>query len=344
MSGKRSTNILDVARHAGVSRAAVSKVIRDAYGVSPEMRAKVQASIDALGYRPKASARAMRGASYTLGVEIPNIDNTFFPKIVNGITGALAGSRYQVILAPSGPEQYDGPAAIDALVDHQVDGVVVISSRVSQEYLEEVARKVPLVSIGRHLDTDSFDTLVSDDRAGAELAVRHLHDLGHSRIAHLTLSRRGLGSPHDDRLDSYRRTVAALGLTPEVIETEEGEEPAGRATEDWLAGVTEPVALFAAHDELALGALRAISHIGLTPGRVSVVGYDDTAIAAHPMISLSSVNQSGTQAGALAVRLLLERIAGRTESAHQSLPPVLRARGSSAAPEPRPADRGNIIH
>ena len=95
------------------------------------------------------------------------------------------------------------------------------------------------------------------------------------------------------------------------------------------------VAIFAAHDELALGVLQVVAEFELSPGQASVVGYDDTDVAAHPMMSLTSVNQSGTQMGAIAVRLLFERIAGRTESAHEVLAPKVMARRSSAAPQPR---------
>ncbi len=332
---KHSTTIEDVARLAGVSRAAVSKVIRDAYGVSPEMRAKVQAAIDELGYRPRAAARAMRGASYTLGVELPNILNGFFPKIIAGATMALADTQYQLILAPPRSDDDEGPEAIEALVDHQVDGVVTIGSRVSPAWLEELAQNTPLVAIGRHYDSAHFDTLVSDDAVGAALAVRHLYELGHRRIAHLTLAKAAVGSPHHVRLVAYKSVMAELGLTPEVILVDPGEEAARAASLKWLARADEPVAVFAAHDELALGVLRAVSELDLTPGQASVVGYDDTAIAEHPMISLTSVNQSGTQMGIIAVRLLLERIAGRTEHMHEVLPPKLQVRGSSAAPKAR---------
>ena len=92
VEARRASTIEDVAARAGVSRAAVSKVIRDAYGVSPAMRAKVQSAIDELGYRPRVSARGMRGSTYTLGFEIPSVSNHFFPKIITGATGALAGS------------------------------------------------------------------------------------------------------------------------------------------------------------------------------------------------------------------------------------------------------------
>ena len=102
-----------------------------------------------------------------------------------------------------------------------------------------------------------------------------------------------------------------------------------------LARADGPVAIFAGHDELALGVLQAVAELGLSAGQASVLGYDDTDVAAHPLMSLTSINQSGTQMGAIAVRLLLERVAGRTAAAHEVLAPKVMARRSTAAPLPR---------
>ena len=331
----RSVTIEDVARVAGVSRAAVSKVIRTAYGVSPEMRAKVQTAIDRLGYRPRASARAMRGSSYTIGVEIPNIHNLFFPKIITGATTALEGTPYQLILAPTGPEENEGPEAIEALADRQVDGIITIGTRVSLEWMESLAESIPLVAIGQHYDSIHFDTLANDDAAGTDMVIAHLIGLGHHRIAHLTLSRPSAapGTPHKARLESYLASMARRGLAPEIVTVDSGEDVMGEAVRTWLAGADGPLAVFAAHDELALGLLGVVSDLGLSAGQASVVGYDDTAVAAHPRISLTSVNQSGTSMGAMAIRLLFERISGRRDPVHAVLAPALKVRRSSAAPE-----------
>ena len=339
IQAKRSTTIEDVARAAGVSRAAVSKVIRDAYGVSPEMRAKVHAAIDQLGYRPRAAARAMRGSSYTLGVEIPSITNQFFPKIITGATTALADTAYQLIIAPAGPDHDEGPQAIEVLADRQVDGIVAISSKVTQEWLEKLAESVPLVMIGRHHASVHYDTLVGDDILGARLAVQHLYELGHRRIVHLTLAEHGPdlapGTPHGVRVIGYREAMAELGLEPEIVWVEPRPTAAYPVALELLKEADGPVAIFAAHDDLALEVLQAVGELGLTAGQASVVGYDDTDMAAHPMISLTSVNQSGTQMGIISVRLLLERVAGRERSVHEVLEPKLMVRRSTAAPEPR---------
>ena len=215
----KSATIEDVARSAGVSRAAVSKVIRNAYGVSPEMYAKVQAAIDELGYRPRVAARSMRGASYTLGVEIPSILNQFFPKVINGASEELSGSEYQLIIAPAVPGDV-GFKAIQRLADRQVDGIITVT-KVSSEWLESMARKLPLVAVGTHYKSENFDTILGDDLLGAELAVRHLFDLGHRRIVHITLAEArdpsNAAAPHAVRQVGYERTIRELGLTPEII-------------------------------------------------------------------------------------------------------------------------------
>ena len=328
---RTSVTIEDVAAHAGVSRAAVSKVIRDAYGVSDAMRTKVEASISALGYRPRVSARAMRGATYTLGIEIPTIRNPFFAKIITGATAELEGTRYQLIVAPAGPHHDRGPQAIQVLADRQVDGIVAVSTAVEPEWLEDLALSTPLVMLGRHDASRNYDTLVNDDAAGTRLVVRHLYDLGHRDIAHVTIDplweKHLPTGPHATRARTYREVMAELGLADRInvvyVSQEGGMREAARRL---LAGPERPTAVFAGHDEIALAVLETVADLGLTASDVSVAGYDDSDIGAHPLVSLTSVNQSGTRMGEIVVRLLLERIAGRTEPVHEVITPTLMAR------------------
>jgi LacI family transcriptional regulator len=330
--------IEDVARVAGVSRAAVSKVIRDAYGVSPAMRERVNSAIDSLGYRPRISARGMRGSTYTLGIEIPDFFNQFFPTVVAGATAALSGGPYQLVIAPADPAHADGYRAIQALADRQVDGVVAVSPMVDPEWLEKLATRVPLVMLGRHDTSRHYDTIVGDDAAGARMAVEHLLALGHRDIVHLTLADEITqchpGTPHGIRLATYKTVMREAGLADRirVVQAGPGQDAAYREARAMLDGPNRPTAVFASHDEPALGVLRAVAEAGLSPRDVSVVGYDDTDIASHPLMSLTSVNQAGTRMGERTVALLLERIAGRTEVRHEVLVPRLVARGSSTSP------------
>mgnify|MGYP000851689808 CR=1 FL=1 len=336
-----SITIRDVARVAGVSRGAVSKVINDAYGVSPEMKAKVQAVIDELGYRPKVLARGMRGSTYTLGVSMRSMDNLFFPKVINGACQALDNSRYQLIVAPAGPS-WDEVDAVQVLADRQVDGIVAITATVPPERLEDLGSRIPLVVIGRHDDSANYDTIVGDDVAGARIAVQHLFDLGHRRIVHLTQPPgrpdTGPTTPHGMRVQGYLEAMAELGLADHAIVLRDCQTQ--RQTRDvvidYLSREPGPVGFFAAHDELALGVLEARGELQLAPAQASVVGYDDVEIGAHPLMSLTSINQSGTRMGATAIQLLMERIEGRAEPKHEVMTPVLMERGSTASPVPPP--------
>lgn len=334
----RAATINDVARVAGVSRAAVSKVLRDAYGVSDAMRDKVNAAIDELGYRPRVSARGMRGATFTIGIEVPNIANPFFSDVVAGATSRLLSEQYQLIVAPADPGNSEGVRAIQALTDRQVDGVVVISPEVEQPWLENMAQQVPVVMLGRHDDTREYDTVVCDDDAGTQLVMDHLFALGHHRIAHLTLPEAvTIGRPnttHGVREAAYRRAMAdaGFGAAARVVNVEPDPEAVYLAARALIDGPDRPTAIFAAHDRLALTVQRAVAEAGLSARDVAVAGFDDTWIAQHPLISLTSVNQSAADMGKRAVDLLLERVAGRKIPVHEVVTPRLVIRNSSAPP------------
>ena len=340
VSASRAATIEDVAREAGVSRAAVSQVLRNAYGVSPAMRERVSAAIETLDYRPRVAARAMRGSSFTLGIEMPHIGNPFFTKIIAGATAALQGTDYQLIIAPADFDGEEGVRAIGALADRQVDGIVAISPLVSPDWLERLATRVPVVMLGRHDHSTAYDTVTGDDIEGTRLVMEHLFELGHRRIVHLTRSeevtRTGSGNPHAVRLEQYLALMHDAGLDGDIRVVRTGlDEDAARL--DTLALLDEevPTAIFVGNDELAFGTLRALSEHGLSAADVSVVGYDDVDIASYPAISLTSVNQAGEAMGERAIRLLLERIQGRTEPTHVSVEPTLKVRGST---RPAPND------
>ena len=218
---RKRPSISDVALEAGVSRAAVSKVIRNAYGVSPAMRKRVETAIDKLGYRPRVAARAMRGASFTIGFEIPHLGNDFFTQVAAGATTGLAASGYQLIIGP-GLGYLSGTSVLDALVDRQVDGIIAVSSEVTVDWLEQLAEQVPVVVLGRHERSGEYDTVADDDAAGVDLIMDHLQGLGHQRIAHSPCPPTDLG-PHSIRLAAYRRRMEQAGREPQVVHSQSTE-------------------------------------------------------------------------------------------------------------------------
>ena len=146
MAGSKKSGrvtIRTVATDAGVSVAAVSKVLRSAYGVSETLRTKVQASMQRLGYRPHTAARGMRGQTYTLGVLLPDLRNPFFADIVAGIDEALVRTQYQALLGVGQSAATTEHALVDAMIDRQVDGVILIAPRIPTEELIRIAEPHP---------------------------------------------------------------------------------------------------------------------------------------------------------------------------------------------------------
>ena len=336
----RRITIVDVARHAQVSTTAVSKVLRNAYGASPAMRAKVREAIAELGYRPSAAARGLRGQTYTIGVMLPDLRNLFFADILDGITAQLAGTDYQVLLAPGCNGESAEARVIEAMIDRSMDGLVLIAPVSSKTRLNTVARGVPTVVVGRHGSSPAYDTVTDDDVVGAALVVDHLADLGHRRIAHIehheTDPVRLAEMPNAQRANGYRDAMRARGLADEIdiASTSYTQEGGYLGAKELLTRTQRPTAIFAGADVVALGAMEAIAEAGLAvPGDISVAGYDNSALAAFAPVSLTSVDQDGRQMGANAARLLVDRIAERDRrTANVKLTPTLVVRRTTAPP------------
>ena len=331
---KRRPSIADVAAAAGVSNSAVSKVLRNAYGVSPLMRVRVEEAIKKLGYRPLTSARALRGQTHVVGIEIPQLGNDFFTQIIEGVQQRLQETGYTVMIAPP----VDGEhcrAALNALVDHQVDGIIAIAPDISPDELNQIARNTPLVMVGRHDISQEYDSVVGDDENGGSQVMNYLFGLGHRDIALLTikpwLDEDDARQPHTLRRWSYERAMAEAGLKPRVIFAAQDPADAYLKAREIMAADDRPTALVAGHDAMAINALRALHDLGLSETDVAIVGYDDIDIASHPMISLTSVRQYGNQMGKKAAEMLIERIQGERDAANQlSITPKLVIRRSSS--------------
>ena len=334
----RRVTIADVALRANVSTAAVSKVLRNAYGVSPAMQVRVRQAMTELGYRPHAAARGMRGQTYTIGMMLPEIRNPFFHEILEGVSEQLAPTDYQVLIGPGGSEPESQVHITNAMIDRRMDGLILVAPIVNRRVLDETARSMPMVVIGRHDKSADYDTVTDDDVMGAGLVVDHLFELGHRRIAHVEhkISGRNHPStmPQSVRAEGYRQAMRRVGLAADIVSTAYTEEGGYQAARELLARDVRPTAIFAGADVAAIGVLNAVYEAGLrVPDDISIVGYDNTAFAALGPISLTSVDQDGHAMGANAARLVLERIESkRSRSVLLSTSPTLIRRRSTAAP------------
>jgi len=330
----------DVAREASVSRALVSLVMRESPKVSEKRRARVLAAAQRLGYRPNAMARGLASRrTRTIGVLLNDLRNPFFAEMMDGIFEAADALDYRLLIS-TGRRQASGERrAVEAFFEHRTDGLLLVSPRLPLAEILSIGRSTPTVAVARPLRAAHVDSVTNDDLAGAKLAVGHLTELGHSRIAHID---GGRGAGAAARRGGYVREMKRLGLEPWVVAGEFTDTAGVRAAEQLLGGAALPTAVFAANDLVAAGALDRFEDAGLRiPGDISIIGYDNTFLAALHHMALTTIDQPRPEIGRLALTTLVERIDGKRAGAvHHRLEPSLVVRATTGpAPSTRPQAR-----
>lgn len=325
--------IIDVARRASVSKSLVSLVMRGSPNVSPERREAVLRAARELGYPPNALARGMRGRSYTIGVLLSDLHNPFFAEVVDGVEQGLGGSEYRALLGSGSRNPERELETIQSMLDRQMDGLILVSPSIPETGVLPTARQLPLVLVGTRIEDPALDYVVNDDFAGATMVVEHLVRLGHERIAHVS---GGEGPGARNRLRGYGETMRAHGLEHHIRVAPGAYTDRGgyEGTRSLLAEKPHPTAIFAANDLAAVGALTAAHEASLeVPDDISIVGYDNTYLAALSHVSLTTVDQPRLKMGLLSVGLVLEKIeTDRIEPRHEILTPTLVIRSTSARP------------
>ena len=244
VTGGRVT-IRTVAADAGVSVAAVSKVMRNAYGVSDVLRLKVAASIEKLGYRPSVAARGMRGRTFTLGVMLIGIDNPFLPGVYEGIESVASAAGYKIMVGVGAARMPTEVQLIEQMIDNRMDGIILVASQIAGKTLEHFALQIPIVVIGHHEpNAIGFDTVNNGDQAGAALVVRALVDRGYRDIAFLTQLRLQdeLSDVGPQRELGYRQAMKDAGLAEQtrVFGIPQAEDERGQMFEKFLQDPARP--------------------------------------------------------------------------------------------------------
>jgi DNA-binding LacI/PurR family transcriptional regulator len=328
----RRPTMRDVAAHAGVSKALVSLVFRNAPGASEQTRARVHQAADQLGYRHNrtASRLALR-RTRLLGVTM-ELYNTFHAELVEELQAAAAERDYEMVVSTVTRTQ-DERRAVDALLDFRTEAVFLLGTELPTGTLAALARQVPVIVVGRRIASPAIDVIRTADDAGIAQAVDHLVDLGHRDIVHVD---GGSGTTASDRRRGYRTAMHRHGLDDlkRIITGDYTEQAGIRAADVLLAAEQMPTGIVAVNDRCAIGVLDALLRADVdVPGSISVVGYDDSFLSRLVHLNLTTVSQEPRQQAQHAVAAAVERLdGGRTTPVNTVLLPRLVIRGTTGPP------------
>jgi len=328
-----SVGIRDVAQHAGVSNATVSNVLNRPDVVAPATRERVQAAIAELGFVRNESARQLRaGSSRVIAYVVLDASNPFFTDVARGVEDAARDAGLALFLCNSATDAGREREYLELLHEQRVEGILI--TPVDADSTRFADRGTPLVFVDRETSDGARCSVAVDDVLGGELAVTHLIETGHTRIAMI-------GGPMSiqqvrDRHEGAQRALAQAGLPKDaltVLETKGLQVAEGRSAGERLVGLPasrRPTAAFCANDLVALGLLQSMTQQGLrVPDDLAVVGYDDIEFAAAAAVPLTSVRQPREQLGRTAAQLLLSENDPDHEHRHVKFQPELVVRAST---------------
>ncbi|GIE97927.1 LacI family DNA-binding transcriptional regulator [Paractinoplanes rishiriensis] len=333
----------DVAAAAGVSRSAVSFAFNNPQRISAATRERILAAAAALGYTPNTLARMLQaGTTTSIGVLLPQrlaqvMENPYYARFLMGVGQICDQEGYTLLLTPP-----LGDSVLKAIPYAAVDGFIVCGLETEGAEVVELERRgIPYVLV----DSDRFENAASvevDDRGGAHDVARYLLELGHRRIALLSIgpgpdvATRGYRGPLGRRLTGIAEALATAGLAMSDVALAEvpvSRYEGYRATKQLMSAAERPTAILALSDVLAYGAVDALGELGLdVPGDVSVTGFDDLAESAWFRPRLTTVRQPIVTKGRSAASFLISAVRGEDQHPHQFLGTTLMVRESAAKP------------
>ena len=328
---------LDVARLAGVSQSAVSRVFTPGASASRQTSEKVRKAAEELGYRPNSLARAMvSGRSRMIGLVVAYLNNQFYPEALEKLSKRLQERGYHVLVFITAQTQGDVSDVIEEILDYQVDGIIAASVALSSELSDRCrSEQVPLVLFNRSQDDPGLASVTSDNYAGGRRVAEFLVAGGHRRIAYIA-GWEG-ASTQRDREAGFVDGLAAAGcrLFARGVGNFEA-ETAAKAAREMFSGDEIPDAVFVANDHMAIAVMDVLrAELGLSiPGNVSIVSYDDVPAAGWKGYDLTTIHQPADQMVEATIDILLAQIDGQetTDNRVQINAPLI-IRRSARVPE-----------
>ena len=300
--------IRDVARHADVSVASVSRALNGLANVRPETRERIVAAAADLGYVPHAGARSLSLArAHAIGVVLPDLHGEFFSECVRGMDREASRRGYLLLLSNMHDQS---ELAIEALraMRGRVDGLLVMAPHIDQDVLKAtLPGTLPTVLINCPSPIGPWPSLRIDNRAGAAAMVRHLIENGYRHIVHLSGPQNNADAR--ERAEGFREEMQRLGREPRIMEGNFSEEAGEEAARAIIASGEPCDAIFAANDMMALGCLHALRSAGKrVPEDIAVAGFDDVPLARY--LALTTVRVRIAEMGERAVARLIGLLEG----------------------------------
>ena len=333
----KRVSIKDIARLACVSHSTVSRALRESPLVNPDTAEKIRRIAADNGFRASAVARSLATSrTNTIGVVVTSIEDPFVAEVVSGIEDEAIAHDYSVFLANCHADPQREMKVVQSFEDRRVDGIVVTASRVGALYASVLEQMhIPIVLLNNQHPSQFAHSILIENFEASRAAVAHLIRLGHARIAYIG-DRFGYGSD-SERFSGYRSALdeADIAFRPNYVLHGDGKAEAGRvAMEKLLAVRPAPTAVFCYNDMTALGARQAIRARGLgVPDDISLVGFDDLALACYMDPPLTTVRQPKHRMGQMAMQVLLKLIAGEDAEQNVRVAGELIVRESTAPPK-----------
>jgi len=306
----------DVARHAGVSQRTVSNVVNGYVHVAEATRARVEASIVALGYRPNAAARQLRsGRTGSITLAIPGLAERYFADFADAVIRKAADAGVRVLIETTAGDHEAELALIRGGSGILTDGLIMAAVSLAADDHRNPPASYPIVIVGDRETAGWVDHVGFPNRAAVRAAVAHLIGLGRQRIALVGASLDGGGAPTTElRLRGYLDALEDAGITidPTLVIPSDWTRVAGEAVADAMIDGTLPMpdGVFAMNDSTGLGLLRGFRRRGIdVPSRVAVIGFDNIAESRYSTPTLSSVGPSQDQIAVIALEMIAEQIA-----------------------------------
>jgi LacI family transcriptional regulator len=324
--------IRDVARRAQLSVATVSRALNGFENVSEAARLRVTDAVRDLGYVPHASARSLSLArTNAIGVVLPDLHGEFFSEIVRGMDRVASRSGYLLLLSTLHGSKTQAALALQAMRG-RVDGLVIMAPQLSQEDLSgALPTGLPAMLVNTRDSSGRHASVHLDNRAGAKAVVDHLAQLGRKRLVHIAGPSGNIDA--QERAEAFRQAASARGLSFEIVEGDFEEQSGEAAIASLLRSGVEFDSVFAANDNMAIGAIQALRSAGRqVPEDVAVAGFDDIPLARH--LGLTTVRVRIAELGERAVSRLIAVLGGLDERADELHAPeiVIRATTDPKAP------------